>query len=124
MKEKNIDLVKQKENYDKSLLRMETIIGLATLIMYLTLVMVVSFAQITDWITLSIITIATVYLLIICFVLLKIEQIAGYYECRKCHHKYVPTFKSVLWAMHIGRTRYMECPECEERSWNKKVLSK
>ena len=55
---------------------------------------------------------------------LKIEQVAGYYECAKCHHKYVPTFKSVFFAMHIGRTRFMKCPECNKKSWNKKVISK
>ena len=55
---------------------------------------------------------------------LKIEQTAGYYECQKCGHKYIPTFNSVMWAMHFGRTRYMKCPECNKRSWQKKVLKK
>lgn len=54
---------------------------------------------------------------------LKIEQITGFYECPKCGHKYVPSFKTVLWGMHNGRTRYMKCPKCGERSWQKKVLS-
>ena len=55
---------------------------------------------------------------------LKIEQSAGYYECAKCHFKYIPTYKSVFFAMHNGRTRYMKCPQCGKKSWNKKVLSK
>ena len=55
---------------------------------------------------------------------LKIEQTAGYYKCAKCNHKYVPTYSSVLWAMHINRTRYMKCPKCGKRSWQKKVISK
>ena len=53
---------------------------------------------------------------------LKIEQLVGYYQCAKCKHRYVPTFSSVLWAMHIGRTRFMECPKCKEDSWQRKVL--
>lgn len=57
------------------------------------------------------------------FYALKIEQVAGYYECGKCHHRYIPTYKSVFWAMHIGRTRYMRCPHCKEKSWNKKRLT-
>ena len=52
----------------------------------------------------------------------KIEQVAGYYECGKCHHKYVPTYSSVFFAMHVGRTRYMKCPKCHKNSWNKKVI--
>ena len=55
---------------------------------------------------------------------LKIEQTAVYYECKKCHNRYVPKYKNVFWAMHIGRTRYMKCPKCNESSWNKKVISK
>ena len=53
---------------------------------------------------------------------LKIEQVAGYYECSECHHKYVPTYKSVNLAMHMGRTRRMKCPKCGKKSWQKKVL--
>ena len=55
---------------------------------------------------------------------IKIEQTAGYYECKKCHHKYVPTYKGVFAAMHYGRTRYMKCPECKTKTWQKKVISK
>ena len=51
-----------------------------------------------------------------------IEQVAGYYECNKCHERYVPTYKQVLFAMHNGRTRYMKCPKCHKYSWNKKVI--
>ena len=55
---------------------------------------------------------------------IKIEQTAGYYECGNCHYKYVPEYSSVFWAMHMGRTRYMKCPKCHKKSWNKKVLTK
>ena len=47
----------------------------------------------------------------------------SYYECEKCHHKYVPSFTKTLFAMHVNRTRYMKCPHCGKRSWQKKVLS-
>ncbi len=56
--------------------------------------------------------------------LIKIEQTAGYYECNKCGHRYVPTFKNVFLARHIGRKRYMRCPSCNKRTWQKKVLRK
>lgn len=119
-----LDKINQKEEMDKKLLRLEIIIGLATLIMYLTLVIIVSYTEIQEGIKSLIIISLTIYLVIICFILLKIEQIAGYYECRKCHHRYVPTYSNVLWAMHIHRTRYMRCPKCHEKSWQKKVITK
>ena len=76
-----------------------------------------------SWISFTIIISDIVLFLIGCFVLLVIEQKAGYYECQKCHYKYVPTYKSVFFAPHIGRTRYMNCPKCSKKSWQKKVIS-
>ena len=59
-----------------------------------------------------------------CFYSLKIEQVAGYYECKNCHHKYIPKFKTIFFAQHMGRTRKMKCPKCGKKIWNKKVISK
>ena len=53
---------------------------------------------------------------------LLIEQKAGYYQCDNCKYKYIPSYKQVLFAMHSGRTRYMKCPKCHKRTWNKKVI--
>jgi transcriptional regulator with XRE-family HTH domain/DNA-directed RNA polymerase subunit RPC12/RpoP len=62
---------------------------------------------------------------LICGIIIAValEIRAGSYECQKCGHRYVPTFKAVNLAMHAGRTRYMKCPECNKKSWQKKVLS-
>ena len=46
------------------------------------------------------------------------------YECQKCHHKYVPKYSQVYFAMHSGTTRYMKCPKCNKKSWQRKTLSK
>lgn len=67
---------------------------------------------------------ATVIFLIPCFIALKLEVKAGYYECRNCHHKFVPTYKEALNAMHLHTTRYLKCPECNKRTWCKKVMKK
>ena len=52
------------------------------------------------------------------------QNTTGYYECPNCHNRYVPTFWQTNLAPHIGRTRYMKCPECGKRSYQKKVLTK
>ena len=119
-----LEMHKQKEEADRRLLTIEIVMGVITLVMYCALVMGVGFLPIKESTQILIIMLATILIVIMAFVALRIEQIAGYYECRKCHHKYVPTYSNVLWAMHIGRTRYMKCPECGKRSWQKKVISK
>ena len=72
----------------------------------------------------TIICVSTALFVISAFIALKFEVDAGYYECRKCHHRYVPTYKEVLLAMHMSTTRYLKCPECHKRSWAKKVMTK
>ena len=119
-----VEMQKQKEVSDRRLLTIEIVMGIITLALYIALVMGVGFLPIKESTQVLIIMLATILIVIMAFVALKIEQVAGYYECRKCHHKYVPTYNSILWAMHIGRTRYMKCPECSKRSWQKKVISK
>ena len=119
-----LEMKKQKEEADKRLLTIEIVMGVITMAMYLTLVMIASYVQMSDSDRILIIIPATVLVILMSFVALRIEQVAGYYECAKCHHKYIPKYSSVLWAMHINRTRYMKCPECNKRSWQKKVISK
>lgn len=119
-----LTLKKQKEESDKRLLNIEVIMGIISIIMYLIMVMIVSFSNMQDNTRVLIIMLLTVFVFIECLLALRIEQQAGYYECGRCHHRYVPTYSNVLWAMHINRTRYMKCPECQKRSWQKKVITK
>ena len=120
-----LEMVKEKEEADKRLLTLEIVICVLSSIILFSLIFVASFVQMEEWLRILLIIIGFVSFLVgATTYALKIEQVAGYYECAKCHHKYVPTFKSVFFAMHIGRTRFMKCPECNKKSWNKKVISK
>ena len=67
---------------------------------------------------------STVLLVLVCFYLLKLEVDAGYYECRACHHKHVPSYAKALYAPHMSTTRYLKCPKCGKRTWSKKVMTK
>lgn len=123
--EKNlINMVKQKEEADKRLLTLEVVIGVLTVSIFLTLCFIAAYAEIAEWLRVLLIVVGLIPVLIACFFGIRIEQKAGYYECAKCHHKYVPTYSNVLWAQHFGRTRYMKCPECGQKSWQKKVIRK
>lgn len=119
-----LEMVKQKEQADKRLLSLEIVIGVFASIILFSLIFVASFVQMEAWLRILLIILGLIPFMIGMVYAIKVEQVAGYYECAKCHHRYVPTFGSVLWAAHINRTRYMRCPKCNEKSWNKKVLSK
>ena len=54
----------------------------------------------------------------------KIEVYTGYYECTKCHHKFIPSYFIAMLMPHIGTTRIMKCPECGKIVWAKKTMTK
>lgn len=119
-----LEMKKQKEDTDREMLRLEMVIGYISTIAFLILVFLASFVEMSPIIRILLIIGGSIVFAVGVINAIKIEQTAGYYECDKCHYKYIPTYKSVLFAMHYGRTRYMKCPKCNEKSWNKKVLTK
>ena len=119
-----LEMLKQKEESDRRLLKLEIVIGAISIAFFLVITAIASWLEMQEGVRILIISFATIFLFLMCLVLLKIEQVAGYYECAKCHYKYVPTYKAVNFAPHMGRTRYMKCPNCGKKSWQKKVLNK
>lgn len=119
-----LEMIKQKEQADRRLLTIEIVMGIICLIPLLAAVILVSVMPFEERTAAIIAIVGVIPLLVATPFALKIEQKAGYYECKKCGHRHIPQYSSVFWAMHINRTRYMRCPKCSEKSWQKKVLSK
>ena len=119
-----LEMVRQKEQADKRLLTIEIVMGVVCLIPVLAAVCLVSAIPLGEGVETIIVLVSLIPLLVATPFAIRIEQQAGYYVCQKCGHKYTPKYSNVFWAMHIGRTRYMRCPHCGQRSRNKKVLTK
>lgn len=115
---------KQQEEGNKKLLTMEVVVGFMSSIAFIIMIFTAGFA-VTDivW-RIVLIGAAIVIFAVGLFVALWLEREVGYYECSKCKHRYVPSWGMHLWAMHVGRTRYMRCPQCGKWSFSKKVLTK
>ena len=124
LEENLLEMTKLKEEKDKELLNLEIVIGIIMVIFFLGLMAIAACVEMPNYLRFVIIIPTVILFLIGTFFMVGIEQKAGYYECKECHHKYVPTYSSVLWAQHLGRTRYMKCPKCGKKSWQKKVISK
>lgn len=123
--EKNLlEMAKKEEVQNKKMMFYEMVIGYMSSVTFLILLFTASFA--VENIVARIIVFILAFLVLIVGVsfALKIETETGYYECQKCHHKYVPKYSKVYFAIHIGTTRYMKCPKCNERSWQKKIINK
>lgn len=122
LEENLLEMTKMKEEKDKQLLALEYVIGIITTITFITLIFVAVFVEMESWLRISLIVIGSIIFAFGMGNALKIEQIAGYYECPNCKYKYIPTYKNVLWAQHMCRTRKMRCPKCGKKTWQKKVL--
>ena len=124
LEKKLVEMVNEKEQADKRLLNAEIVMGVICVAILFAMAIIASIINMEEWLRITLIVIGMVPLLIATPFMLKIEQTAGYYECKECGHRYVPTFKAVFLAQHKGRTRKMKCPECGKKSWQKKVISK
>ena len=122
LEENLLEMAKIKEEKDKQLLSLEYVIGFTASVSFLILIFIASYLEMGTWLRILLIVVGSIIFAFGVGNALKIEQVAGYYECSDCHHKYVPTYQSVFWAPHMGRTRKMKCPNCGKKGWHKKVL--
>ncbi len=119
-----LEMVKQKEEADKRLLKAEILLGIIAILPLIAAIIIANIVPMEEWTSGLLVGLCLLPLLIATPFAIKIEQKAGYYECQKCGFRHIPRYSSVFWALHVNRTRYMHCPQCGKRSWQKKVLSK
>lgn len=119
-----LEMAKKEEIQNKKMMMYEWVIGGLSSITFLILMFTTSFAVENIIARVTLFILAFLVLIIGISFALKIETETGYYECKICHNKYIPKYSQVYFAMHYGTTRYLKCPKCNKRSWNKKVLTK
>ena len=119
-----LELIKEKEACDRQLLKVEWVIGIFSVLIFTVPVLLGGLLPMDDWMRPLIMLSGFIPAFIGIYFALRIEQTAGYYKCKHCGHCHVPSYNTVLFAMHFGRTRYMKCPRCGKKSWQRKVISK
>ncbi len=119
-----IEMAKQEEFKNKKIMTSMWTILITSVIFYIGIILLAVNTLEEGIILGTIICASTIIFVIAGFIALKFEVDAGYYECKNCHHKFIPTYKEVLIAPHMFTTRYLKCTECKKRSWAKKVMGK
>lgn len=121
--EKNlIEMTALNERTNKMLLHTEYILIALMVFIVIAGALVSSYLVSESWLRAVIMGICFLLIFVIAPFCWRIETKTGYYQCGKCGHKYVPSYKDSIWAPHMDLTKYMKCPECGKRSWQKKVL--
>lgn len=119
-----LEIAKIEEEKNKKLLFSMYALGLVCVIFYLFIIFIAGLFIPEGPTQLVVILVASVVFFITAFLAVKLEAEAGYYKCKHCKHKFVPEYKKVLMAAHIGTTRHLRCPNCGKKSWCKKVMTK
>ena len=123
-----IKMIKEKEESDKRLLNLEIVLGITgtlfLLAMLFTGILGYQYLGLPVWAMILMMVVGFVVFVVAILFCVLIEQKAGYYECKECHQTFVPTYLQVLFAPHVNRTRYMKCPHCGKRAYQKKIISK
>lgn len=119
-----LELTKQEEIKNKKLMTSMWVILVTSVLFYAGIITLACLTLEEGPVLGTIICVSTALVMIPMFYALKLEVDAGYYECRACHHKHVPSYAKVLYAPHMSTTRYLKCPKCGKRTWSKKVMTK
>ena len=119
-----LDMAKELEKKNKTIWSSMWVIMIISITVLIAGVLIAAFLVPKGvWQLVTIIGICVVFL-IPCFYALKLEVSVGAYKCKNCGYEIVPTYKQALNAMHRGTTRYLKCPQCNQRTWCKKVIKK
>lgn len=124
-----LGLKSENEKYAKRLLRSESyivVVGVvASLAMIIAGIIIALKNGENDPLAVVLIVSGCVIVVAAALIGLGIEVKTGYYECSECGHIYKPSsLLKTAFAMHMNTTRYMKCPKCGKRCWQKKVLTK
>ena len=106
---------------NKKFFMYENVIGWISIVSCLIIVFIAAYVDMATPLRIALIILGIAIILVGSSFCLKIETEAGRYECKHCGHRYVPKYSTVYMAMHFGRTRYMSCPKCHKKSWQKKI---
>lgn len=119
-----LEMAKKEEIQNKRLMTAMWTILITSAIFFFGIILLAGYTLEDGIILETVICVSSIVFVIAAFIALKLEVDAGYYECKKCHHKFVPTYKEALFATHFSTTRHLRCPKCNKKSWCKKVMSK
>lgn len=119
-----LEMAKKEEKNNKRMLVAMYVLMIVSVISLVTIIMLAQQFIDNENLEIAVCAGATIFYLFVMFFGLKLEVDAGYYECKNCHHKFVPTYKEVFLSAHMGTTRHLKCPKCHKKSWAKKVMSK
>ena len=117
-----LEMTKELEKKNKTIWTSMWVIMIVSMISLLAGIFLVAFLIPEGVLQLVLTLVICVLFLIPCFYALKLEVSVGAYKCKECGCEIVPTYKQAMMAMPRGFTRHLYCPNCNKRTWCKKIV--
>ena len=120
-----LEIYMKEKVLNKRIMIGEVILGIAFIIASITLLFVASLLEIDVLYRFLLIVGAAVLIIVGLIGLTLLDCNVGYFECKECGERFIPTFSQYLFGIHTTTKRYLKCPKCGKKSWcSKRMASK
>ena len=119
-----IDIIKKEREENKKKIMIEVLIGIPCIVSMLTLFIMAGLLNIEDYQRIIMLVIG--FICVFCSVigLSILDRNIGYYECKHCKERFIPTFGCYINGVHGITWRRLRCPSCGKVSNCRKKLNK
>ncbi len=122
--EDNLVMLSSNFKTNRNKIILSALICIACISVLLVCTLLAGFLEIKIWLRILLIVYGTLMAIFGLIVAVILDRNAGYYECKYCKTKFVPSYKSYIAGAHTLTKRYLKCPQCGKKSYCKKRLSK
>lgn len=96
-----------------------TISAIVTILITLGLILLAGFVIEEVWIKILVCVISVLLVVSNIALILLVAVNTEVYECCHCGEKFVPIMREYLMGAHTMKKRYLRCPYCHKKGWNK-----
>lgn len=96
-----------------------TISAIVTILITLGLILLAGFVIEEVWIKILVCVMSVLLVVSNIALILLVAVNTEVYECCHCGEKFVPTKREYLMGAHTMKKRYLRCPYCHKKGWNK-----
>ena len=119
-----VSVIEKEREENKKKIIVELMVGIPCVIAILSIFMMAGLLNIEEYQRVLLIVFGFILLFVAIFGLCYLDKDIGYFECKHCKNRFVPTFKEYIFGIHGTAWRRLKCPKCGKVSNCRKKLNK
>lgn len=121
--ENMMNLVHEAQESKKKII-LATMIAVLTTLSAITLFIILGIFEMAVWARVILIAIAVIVIIGGIIIACILDREACAFECKECHHRFVPEFGAYIMGAHTLTRRKLRCPKCGKSTYCKHVMTK